>query len=215
MEKETKMWKGWLADRSRQDNALKQLAAIDDPTAVVPLVELFRSNKNANLREVLAEVLGKFNHSEATQALVEASLFGSRELQMQCIHLLEKNGQAAVVKQYLPSLQSTNNQLVRRAGYALGVLGDDQVILPLIKALNTTHTRLVGGAGNGGINYGRGGLSAGQTKPKKVDQTKTNKEVRSALVKLTGEDFDYNEQRWLDWYLARSTPPRLDLRREE
>ena len=54
----------------------------------------------------------------------------------------------------------------------------------------------------------------GRTKPKKVDEIRNNKEVLSALVKLTDNDFDYNQQRWLDWYLSQTTPPNLDLRRD-
>ena len=103
---------------------------------------------------------------------------------------------------------------VRRAGYALGVLGDQAIVLPLIKALRTKHTTYVGGRGNGNINAGTGGLSVGRTKPKKVDEIRNNKEVLSALVKLTDNDFDYNQQRWLDWYLSQTTPPNLDLRRD-
>ena len=167
------------------------------------------------LRESLAEVLAKSGHGAALNVLVEAAMTGSRDLQMECLRQLERHGHQNVAQRFVPHLQNKQNGLVRRAGYALGVLGGEEAILPLIKALQTTHTFLVGGAGDGRINLRNGGLSAGQTKPKKVTQAKTNREVRTALVKLTGQDFKYNEAQWLRWYAARSTPPNLDLRRDE
>ena len=213
--KKIRLWRRWLNDPRRREQALQEIEAIEDSAAVGPLVELFREDKNAALRDLLAEVLGRFSSSAATSALVEASLFAARDLQLQCLRQLEKNGRNAAVQQILPYLHNGNNQLVLRSGYALGVLGDEHVILPLIHALNTTHTRLVGGAGDGRINLRNGGLSAGRTKPKKVQEVEQNREVLSALVKLTNENFGYDERRWLNWYLVRSTPPNLDLRREE
>jgi len=212
--KKAKMWRGWLSG-SRRGEALQQISAIDDPVALEPLIELFRKNTDAGMREVLADVLARFNNARATGVLVEASLYGSRDLQIQCVRLLEKHGHTSAAKRYLQELKSQDNKLVRRAGYALGILGDDQAILPLIHAVTTTHTKLVGGRGDGRINAGSGGLSAGQTKPQKVDRVLNNKEVHSALVSLTDQNFEYNKQKWLDWYRRQSTPPNLDLRREQ
>ena len=136
------------------------------------------------------------------------------ELRLHCIRQLKKNNRHGIAPSFVSELQSKDNVRVRRAGYALGVLGDQAIVLPLIKALRTKHTTYVGGRGNGNINAGNGGLSVGRTKPKKVDEIRNNKEVLSALVKLTDNDFDYNQQRWLDWYLSQTTPPNLDLRRD-
>ena len=218
--KKVRLWRKWLADGRRRGEVLRQIEQIDDTTAIGPLVELFRSPRcdpstASMLRETLAGVLARFGSSQAIDVLVEAAMTGSRDLQMECLRQLEMHGHPDIAQRFVPHLQSKHNQLVRRAGYALSVLGGDAEILPLIKALQTTHIRLVGGQGDGRINLRNGGLSAGQSKPKKVPETKSNKEVRSALVKLTGQDFRYNEATWLDWYATRSTPPNLDLRRDE
>ncbi len=212
--KKAKMWRGWLSGPRRQ-KALSQISKIDDPVALSSLIELFRKNTDTELREVLAEVIVSFDKPNATAVLVEASLHGSRDLQIQCVRLLEKYGRHSARARYLQELKSKDNKLVRRAGYALGILGDEQAILPLIRSVTTTHAKYVGGLGDGRLNAGSGGLSAGQTKPKKVDQAFNNKEVHSALVTLTDQDFEYNKQRWLEWYRRRSTPPNLDLRREQ
>ena len=120
-----------------------------------------------------------------------------------------------VAPAFVPSLRSSSNGEVNRAAYALGELGDESVVLPLIKSIRTRHIKLVGGKGNGRINAGNGGVSMGQTKPKKVPYWENNKNVLDALAKLTkAPDFGYDQGRWLEWYRRMKTPPYLDLRRD-
>lgn len=217
-QKDLAMWRRWLKDRRRRSSALKQIEAIDDPLATEALVKMFRSENNIAVAELLAEVLGRLDSPLATRELARAAMQGDteteNELRLHCIRQLEKNRRFGIVPSFVAELQSKDNVRVRRAAYALRVLGDEAVVLPLIKSLRTKHTRYVGGRGNGNINIGAGGLSVGRTKPKKVDEWLNNKEVLGALVKLTDKDFEYNQQRWLDWYLSQTTPPNLDLRRD-
>ena len=217
-QKDLAMWRRWLKDRRRRSNALKLIGAIEDPLATEALVKMFRSERNIAVAELLAEVLGRLNSPQATRELARAAMNGDtedeNELRLHCLRQLEKNKKYGIVPSFVSELQSQDNVRVRRAAYALSVLGDEAVVLPLIKALRTKHTRYVGGRGNGNINVGAGGLSVGRTKPKKVDELLNNKEVLSALVKLTDKDFEYNQARWLNWYLSTTTPPNLDLRRD-
>lgn len=217
--KKLRMWRGWLKDRRRQQKALEEIQAITDPLAAEPLVEMFWSEKSLALRQLLAEVLGRINSGTATGALAKAAMQGDtddeNEIRLYAVKLLEQNNRRNVVPAFVSELRSGSNTNVRRAAYVLGKLGDESVVLPLIKALRTKHTKLVGGAGNGNINVNRnGGLSVGRTKPKKVDVYLKNREVLSALVSLTDKDFEYDQHRWLAWYLSLTTPPNLDLRRD-
>ena len=41
-----------------------------------------------------------------------------------------------------------------------------------------------------------------------------NKGVRNALIALTDKDFEFNQPQWKGWYVARTTPENLDLRRD-
>ena len=218
-QRKLRMWKKWLKDPRRQSKAVEEIASIDDPMAAEALVKMFWSESSVPLRELLAEVMGQLTSGRATTALAQAAMQGDteseNEIRLHSIRQLKKNKRYSVVPGFVSQLRSKDNTAVRRAGYALGELGDDAVTLPLIKAIRTKHTTLVGGAGNGGINMRNGGLSAGRTKPKKVDKVVKNPEVLSALVKITGKDRGgYNQQEWLAWYRRRSTPPNLDLRRD-
>ena len=217
--KRIKRWRDWLGNSRRSSKGLAAFKSIDDPLAVAPLSEMFWEDENINVRELIAEQLGKIGGPSAAQVLARAAMQGgdrsTNELRRLCVRILRRSKMRGVASGFVPSLGSSSNSEVNRAGYALGELADESVVLPLIKALNTTHIKLVGGQGNGRINATRGGVSMGQSKPKKVPVSRENKDVRDALVKLTdGVDFGYNETRWLQWYAAKRTPPQLDLRRD-
>lgn len=216
--KKLRMWRGWLTDPRRRSKAVSEIESIRDPLAAKPLVEMFWSEQNLALRQLIADVLAQLDSGIATSALAQAAMQGDNEdeneIRLYVIKLLERHDLHGVVGAFIPELNSPSNVRVRRAAQVIGELGDDTVVLPLIKALRTRHTQLVGGAGNGNINLSRGGLSVGRTKPKKVDVWRENREVLSALVKLTDQDFEYDQQRWLNWYLSLTTPPDLDLRRD-
>lgn len=216
--KKLRMWRGWLKDSRRRGKAISEIESIQDPLAAKPLVEMFWSERNIALRQLIADVLAQLDSGLATSALAQAAMQGDNEddneIRLYAIKLLERHNLRGVVPAFLPELNSSSNVRVRRAAHVIGQLGDETVVLPLIKALRTKHTQLVGGAGNGNINVSRGGLSVGRTKPKKVDVWRENREVLSALVKLTDQDFEYDQQRWLNWYLSLTTPPGLDLRRD-
>ena len=217
-QRDLRLWRRWLKDRRRQSKAIELIESIDDPLATEALIKLFRSERNTAVLLMVAEILGRLDSPLAAQELGRAAMQGDNEteneLRLHCLRQLEKNERYEVVPSFVSELRSSSNVRVRRAAYALRELGDEAVVLPLIKALRTTHVRYVGGRGNGNINLGPGGLSVGRTKPRKVSEVRNNKEVLSALVKLTKKDFDYDQQRWLDWYLYKTTPPDLDLRRD-
>lgn len=216
--RDIKRWQSWLGDRGRRSKALAAFNAIDDPLAAEPIIELFWSDNRLAVRQMTADILARIATPASVRALRDAALRGNTDdetdLRLYCVRLLEKNNLRSIASSFIPELRNGNNAIVRRAGYAIGELGDESAVLPLIKALNTTHTKLVGGKGNGNINAGSGGLSVGRTKPKKVNYSRSNKEVRNALVKLTDKDFEYNERKWLAWYHSKNTPPNYDLRRD-
>ena len=217
-QKKLRLWRNWLKHPKRRQKALDAISSIEDPLAAEALIKMFWSENNIALRELLAEVLGRLPSGRAATALAKAAMLGDSEaendIRLHAIRQLDKNNRRSVASRFVSALRSNDNVQVRRAGHALGVLGDDAVVLPLIKSLRTKHTRLISGPGNGGINMRNGGLSVGRSKPKKVSEFRNNKEVLSALVKITRQDFGYDQRKWLNWYLSRSTPPKLDLRRD-
>ena len=217
--KKLRMWRGWLKDGGRRkETALEEIEAIEDPVAAKPLSEMFWSDSSQSMRMLIADVLGRMKSGVAVNTLARAALEGNNEddneIRLYSVKILERNNRRAVVPAFVGELRSKSNARVRRAAYAIGVLGDDSAVLPLIKALRTKHTRLVGGMGNGNINARNGGLSVGRTKPKRVDEWEDNPEVLDALVRLTDVNFNYRVRDWLRWYESQTTPPEIDLRRD-
>ena len=113
-----------------------------------------------------------------------------------------------------------------RAGEALGRVGDENAVEPLIRALVTTHTYKVrvpvegySFGSNGGFNTGstlppeiEAGLRLGviqdveiipprvATKLVPISVTHENASVLTALRHLTKQDFGFNETRWERWW---------------
>ena len=217
--KDLRMWKKWMKDGRRRAVAVKNFREIDDPMAASTLVELFQEESHAATKEMFAEVLGKLDSGIAVSALAAAALDGDTEMRYHCVRQLKENGHTSAMGYFRGALNSSSKSRINRAAYALGELGDKASILPLIYALRTTHTYKVGG-GNQGMNAtfdptGRsgGGLSMGNKKPKKVTKTFNNRPVLTALVRLTDQDFEYNQPKWKSWYLSRTTP-KTSLRRD-
>ena len=223
-QKKLRMWRGWLGGK-RHQQAVRGFASLTDPLAAEPLAQLFWNEPDPQLQEQLAELLGRMDSPIATAALVKGVMDGSGlEFRLHCLRQLEDNNRS-VAGTFISQLGSKNNRDVRRAGKALQTFGDESSILPLIKAVRTQHKFKVKGGSPGNLNAGfnrdssgrsgLGGLSMGGNKTRVITRSLENKEVRSALVKLTKQDFEYDTASWLRWYLARTTPPSLDLRRDE
>ena len=144
-------------------------------------------------------------------------------MRIHCVKQLKDNRRRGAIPTFVRALSSSDNERINRAGYALAKIGDDSVILPLIQALRTPHKFKIGSDSNNitaGFNKdptarsGLGGLSMGN-RSKIVTRVLENKGVRNALLSLTDQDFDYNQAAWKLWYLGRTTPPNLDLRRDQ
>jgi hypothetical protein len=213
-----KMWRGWLGGR-RSQQAVERITSIDDPLAAEPLAHLFLNEVNPRLREVLAEILGRLDSPLATQVLARAALDeNDYEMRMHCLKQLKGNHRGGAVSIFVGALGSKDNARVNRAGTALGRMQDKSAVLPLIQALHTTHKFRIGGSANNmNASFDRtgrgGGLSMGN-RAKVIEKQLSNQGVRDALISLTDQNFEFRELSWKAWYLAQSTPPNLDLRRD-
>jgi hypothetical protein len=108
-----------------------------------------------------------------------------------------------VTEQLVDRLSSASNEEVNRAGEALGKLQDKSAISPLIDALITRHVQIRRGAG---ANATTTGFVDGNTFFKQGDETQIvivhmqNTHVLTALGKLTGVDFGFDQQAWRYWH---------------
>jgi hypothetical protein len=92
---------------------------------------------------------------------------------------------------------------------------------PLIDALVTNHKRQVGNTSGGdtysmGFNPATGGGSFGfgGGGPKIVNKESSNTQVLDTLVYLTGENFQFNQDKWRAWLAGQQVAQKIDLRRD-
>lgn len=197
---------------------------IDAPAAIEPLVELLAGEKNEDWQLRYIDALGNIHSAQAARTLCDVAVgHANSRLQERAITRLKLDhvdkGSAAryVANQYL---HSEKNELINRAGFVLGELGDFSVVEPLIDALVTVHIVPNPRAANPGAltttfsNQGNG-LSSGSSEPKMLQLTQQNESVANALRQLTGADFGFDKQDWRDWYAQEHTLTDIDVRRDE
>ena len=216
-QRKMKTWRGWIGGRNDQD-AREHLRTVKDRRAAPALADLLKNESDAELKRLYIETLGRLGGTHAVTALVENALDEkSAETRDRCLDELVQLRSHAAVNAFIKALQHKNNAIINRAGIALERMNDPSAILPLINTLETQH-RFAIRTGGGGINptftEGGGGLSVGNTGPKFVKRTFQNEAVLRALVTLTGENFNFNRQRWLDWHAEKEAPQALNLRRD-
>jgi hypothetical protein len=118
-------------------------------------------------------------------------------------------------------LKSPDNEIVNRAGEALGEIGHRDAIGPLIDALVTRHTVKIDGANPDQHSYtfsqtGGSAFSFGGGGPKTQTIAARNPAVLTALVKLAaGANFEYDQTQWRGWLAAQAKINAVDLRRDQ
>ncbi|MEC9093059.1 MAG: hypothetical protein VX438_10165 [Planctomycetota bacterium] len=191
-----------------------------------------------DLRSLVMNVIAKFDILSAKSFLLNVGLFERDDvLQDEALQIL-KAKHAVWATEYLvarlnripPVLKSLVNDataiehrdFISRAAIVLGQLETDasEAILPLINLVYINRVLVplapakrggLGGATfskNGGV-----GMNQGSEKPVPRPVRIEIEAARIALVQLTEQRLGYNKTAWLDWYLSRTIPPRVDLRR--
>jgi hypothetical protein len=217
-----KMWRAWLGtDRDAQGR--ENILAVRDPAALKALA-LGLDDNDTRTRLLFVDALANIDDAEAALALAKAAVFDSaKEMRLNCLDRLQTKRRPEVVSFFIGKLRDKDNQVVNRAGVALGRMQDPSAVKPLIEALVTTHTKKIGGAGGGGgmsigagFGSGGGGLSVGGGGPKMIREIVRNGDVLDALTALTGQNFEFDKPAWKRWYAAqRKTPDSIDARRDE
>jgi hypothetical protein len=208
----------------REDRAAEALAEVQqirDPLAAEALVALLRREEDPALKRLWIEVAARLDHRLAMDALIDLSLSDAEpEIRHECLERLIKSGRPGLVTPYIRALKDADNEIVNRAGAALGQIGDPDAISALIDALLTRH-RFKVGDGNpnqhaytfspegGAFSFGGGG-------PQIVTQAVRNPDVLSALVALSGgASFDYDQEQWRRWLAAQAKRDAVDVRRDQ
>lgn len=222
--KQLRFWRRKLDDDDRDaDDALSNIQSITDPAAAPALIQLLEKEKDLEIQRLYLSVLGELRSAAAIQKLVDLSIYdSSAEIREMCLESLMRNHQPLSLTPYTKALKSRDNEIILRAAEALEQIGDKKAISPLIDALVTTHKYTNPNAAPGQMSAsfdpsgrGGGGLAMGG-KPKVYEAVMQNREVRRALVELSGgHDYDYNQETWRRWYVNTQIHDNVDTRRDE
>jgi len=214
----------WLTGRQekRVAQAQAELQAIRDPAAAESVVAALRREKNPALKRLWLEILSRLDHRAAVDALVDRSLADpDEEIRHQSLEYLIKSGRPGLATPYIRVLKNHDNEIVNRAGAALGQIGDRDAMGPLVDALITTHRIKISDAHPDQIGAafspdGGGTFSFGGSGPQVVSRTIQNPAVLNALVTLSGgTSFDYDQAQWRRWLAAQAKHKAVDVRRDE
>jgi hypothetical protein len=142
LSKKVKQWHTWLtgAHSDLRARAESELAALRDPDAVPALARALRSDSGDERRLFFVKVLSQIDGDRPVPALAAQSLQDESEIvraaALRCVQ--QKNGQQAIAV-YVRALKNPENVVVNRAGAALGELGQESALSPMIDALVTRH----------------------------------------------------------------------------
>ena len=209
----------WLSGRrkDRSDEALREIRQIKDPAAGPALVSLLDAEKHPEVKRLLIDVAAALGTSEVLEKLVQISLTDpDEELRYAALDHLVATGRPGLAGPYIRALKSNDNVIVNRAAEALGTIGNREAIGPLIRALVTKHKALVGGSPDQYVFTPSGGtaMSMGGNGPKLVSRDVENPAVLTALAKLAGTNFGFDQKAWTEWLTAQAKANPVDLRRD-
>jgi hypothetical protein len=214
----------WLTGRQedRIAQAHAELQAIRDPAAAESVVAALKREKDPALKRLWLEILSRLDHRAAVDALVDRSLADpEEEIRHQSLEYLIQSGRPGLATPYIRVLKNRDNEIVNRAGAALGQIGDRDAMPALVNALITTHRIQISDANPDQIGAafspdGGGTFSFGGSGPQVVTKTIQNPAVLNALVTLAGgTSFDYDQVQWRRWLAAQAKHKAVDVRRDE
>jgi len=202
--KRLRRYRAELDDPAKARLGLESLTGIDDPIAVRPLVVMLQRERVRRVKTLYVDVLAGIDSSDAVAALIERVLHDpDEEMFHYCLARLIDRRPPRLADPLITALKDKNNATVNRAASALGRIGDPEAIGPLIDALVTTHSQYIPGRNpdsttatfvNGQHSVSQGGG------PQVIVRHVRNQHVLDALNKLTGTNFEYDQQGWRYWH---------------
>ena len=207
-----------LDDPRQAEAAVEEIREIADPFAVPALAAALGKERMPRVRADYVEALSHIRGAEAMTALVSVAVdHADPETRILAAERLVDIGPEMAAQAIAGALGGADNARINRAAEVLGRLGSASAVGPLIGALETEHMLVVGGGAPEGSTTATftpsgGGLSMGGG-PKRQKTRVQNQRVLEALVKITGENFDWNTAAWRAWQANRQLPPDFDPRR--
>jgi hypothetical protein len=219
-----------MAGNRRAPESLAKIRELNNPQAVSAIRSiLFPSSVQRitkavppdALRQVYVDLLGRIETPASAQTLVQISMTDPSPLLVeQCHEHLRRFAQRQATVAYIRYLRSDNTDEIDRAGLGIAAMRDEASVQSLIEGLVTQHRRQAptGPAINSNFSndpgQGGGSFSYGDNQPKYIMIPHQSNTVRGALIAITGEDFQFDQAAWLDWYARKYFPSAGDLRRD-
>ena len=215
----TRLQREIVAGKSQSQKALEELLQINDPFAVPALgARLIDAKTPTKMQLLYVQLLSQFKIPEAVGPLVQAALVDDDpQVRDACLDALTRFGRDYAVASYISVLRTfaksqgtpASVDQINRAAMGLNALKAENAVLPLIETLVTEYkiTR------KQQDNYNPNSFSMGG-KPETTIEKSQNKEVLGALVKITGQNFAFDEAKWMRWYASIHAAPMGDLRRD-
>ena len=198
--------------------AQEEISEIADPAAVEALSGALAKEGSFRVRGLYIASLGHIHSGEAAAVLTRTALdHPDPETRIAAVERLVAIGPQLAAPALIAALSGTDNSRINRAAEALGRLGEMAAVPPLIDVLETQHMALAGGGAAEGATSATftpagGGLSLGGG-AKRMKMNVQNQQVLSALIALTGKNFQWDRAAWRAWFSQGDSSADYDLRR--
>jgi len=224
-EKEDRHWQNTIRDLCRKlPQTETELLAIRDPAAFVALRDALIAENNPTNQVVLLRTLVRLPSIGAFQFVAGWSIRPdgtSEDVRQICIEELQKRiseypeARPIMIDVYRSSLRATTAlEIIHLAAKVLGDIGGYAAVPELIEVLVTVRSEVIQAPSQGqSFGPGRSGINWGTPPPKVVKTPQHNQAVLTALAKLTGVNFGFDQAAWREWYRQSQRAPSFNLRR--
>lgn len=216
-------WGRWLRAARRGSDSVpelqRQLIEFCDALAVDIVFKGAQKETDPAIRLMCVEAIGRVSSEQALGSLVALAVTDPNvDVREHAVVQLSQPhyDQAYAARRLTEFFASKNNRWLQNAAFAIGELEGNVAVPDLINHLVTTQTVKISNQQPGAINStfrsdGGTGFSTGGG-PTTAQVNRANPRVLNALKKLTGQDFDLDADRWMDWYIQSNTHHGVNVR---
>ena len=189
-----KLWHGWLLGNheERRQQGYVALQTIDDPHSAPALIRFLCGDTRRDIRMLGATVLSKLPGAKAVAGLVKMTLFDTdAEVRYASLNGITPENFEYAQPTFIRELRSEYNTVLSRAAAALGRVGDERAIAPLIDALITTHRYSVPTNQLPGQSYSYrtdGSFGSGTSLPPEVEAAMRTGQLPQGAIVLDGSN---------------------------
>lgn len=140
-----KLWSGWVrgavpSNPNKPREGWQALESINDPHAAPAVTHHLSEHEHRDFRLLAVKILSHVGGNKAVPGLVKLSLKDAdHDVRYQAMQGITPEQHTRAIPMFVKELKSEFNPVVCRAGAALGIMGSEKAVNPLIDALVTTH----------------------------------------------------------------------------